>query len=169
MEDNIEFIKTYFTEEKIESLIFIFIGILSICLAFVFLFIIKYSFYKGLAYPLIIIGIIQLTVGTIIFNRSDADMKLIENYCLKEKEQVLKKELPRMEIVMKNFSFYKWIEIVLFGLGIFLFFFLRSHVSVFWKGLGLGLLIQASIMLSMDIVAEKRGQTYIEALKTINI
>ena len=78
MNNNIDFMKIFFTEEKIESLIFIFLGIIAISLAFIFLFFIKYSFYKGLAYPLLIFGIIQLTIGSLSFLKSESDMKFKE-------------------------------------------------------------------------------------------
>ena len=165
MEDNIEFIKIYFTEEKIESLFFIFLGFIAVSLAFIFLFIIKYSFYNGLAYPLLVIGIVQLTVGTSVFFRTESDIKRVEHMMQNERELIEQKELPRMEIVMKNFLIYKWIEIGLVVLSLFLLIYFRSSNQVFWKGIGLGLLIQATIMLSLDVIAEKRGQTYIDELK----
>jgi hypothetical protein len=49
----IGFEESYFKQEQIESLIFIILGILSICLALIFLGIIKYSFFKGMAVPLL--------------------------------------------------------------------------------------------------------------------
>ncbi len=165
MEDNIEFIKIYFTEEKIESLFFIFLGLIAVSLAFIFWFLIKYSFYNGLAYPLLIIGIIQLTVGTSVFFRTESDIKRVEDMIQNERELIEQKELPRMEIVMKNFLIYKWIEISLVVLSLFLLIYFRSSNQVFWKGIGFGLLIQATIMLSLDIIAEKRGQAYINELK----
>jgi hypothetical protein len=169
MQNNIEFIKIYFTEEKIESLFFIFLGFIAISLAFIFWFIIKYSFYTGFAYPLLIIGIIQLTVGTTVFFRTESDIKRVEHMIQNESELIGQKELPRMEIVMKNFVIYKWIEIVLILLGIFLYFHFRTSTQVFWKGLGLGLLIQSGIMLSLDFVAEKRGQIYANELKIVSV
>ncbi len=169
MEDNIEFIKIYFTEEKIESLFFIFLGFIAVSLAFIFWYIIKYSFYNGFAYPLLIIGIIQLAVGTSVFFRTESDIRRVENMMQNERVVIEQNELPRMELVMQNFTIYKYVEIGLIILGVFLFFYFRTSAQTFWKGLGLGLLIQAAIMLSLDVVAEKRGQTYINELKLISV
>jgi hypothetical protein len=36
-----------------------------------------------------------------------------------------------------------------------------------WKGIGLGLFIQASFMLLLDFFAENRGKTYLEFLYTL--
>ena len=169
MNNKIDFIKIFFTEEKIESLIFIFLGIIAICLAFIFLFVIKYSFYKGIAYPLLIIGIIQLTFGSLSFLKSDSDMKRKEFYNKNQTEYIIQNELPRMEIVIKNLIIYKWIEISLMLLGVFLYFCFRYSTQKFWKGLGLGLLIQALIMLSLDFVAERRSVTYLNKIKMVSV
>ena len=167
MDENIEFIKIYFTELKIESLFFIFIGVIAICLALIFWFIIKYSFYKGFAYPLLIIGIVQLTVGSIRFFKADYDVKRIEFYNVNKNEYLLQNELPRMEMVTTNFTLFIWIEIVLILLGVFLYFYFKPLNQVFWKGLGLGLFVQAVILLSLDLVAEKRNQTYMSTILKI--
>ena len=66
---------------------------------------------------------------------------------------------------MKNFIIYRWVEIGLIVLGMLLLFFGQSQ-SI-WKGLGLGLMIQSSIMLFLDYFAEVRGKEYIEFLKTL--
>lgn len=155
-----DFIKTYFTEEKIESLLFIIIGIIAITSALVFWFIIKYSLYNGMAYPLLIVGLIQLTVGSIVYLKSDKDIERVEYYINHEPDNVKSIELPRMKMVMKNFTIYKIIEMVLLVCGLVLFFHKKTSSVHFWKGLGLGLILQTSIMLTLDIIAEKRGNHY---------
>ena len=158
------FVTTYFTEEKIESLFFIIIGITSVCLALIFWFIIKYSFYNGLAFPFLLVGLIQIIVGTTVYIRSPKDIIKVEQFIRNEPQKIQTEELPRMEVVMKSFTFYKWIEIILMLTGIILFILFYNSSQTFWKGLGLGLIIQAVLMLTLDIVAEKRGRIYIQNL-----
>ena len=158
------FVTTYFTEEKIESLFFIIIGIISVCLALIFWFIIKYSFYNGLAFPFMLVGLMQIIVGTTVYIRSPKDIIKVEQFIRHEPQKIQTEELPRMEVVMKSFTFYKWIEIILMLTGIILYILFFNSSQTFWKGLGLGLLIQASLMLTLDIVAEKRGRIYIQSL-----
>ena len=169
MNTSANFVSTYFTEEKIESLFFIIIGIITISLAIIFWFIIKYSFYNGLAFPLLIVGLIQLIVGTTVYIRSPKDIIKVEQMMKQEPHKIKTEELPRMEMVMKNFTIYKWIEIALIVLGIILFALFYKSPQTFWKGIGLGLIIQAALMLTLDFVAEKRGQTYIQALTDISV
>ena len=74
-----------------------------------------------------------------------------------------------MEIVIKNLVIYKWIEISFMILGVFLYFCFMYSTQKFWKGLGLGLLIQALLMLSLNFVAEKRSVTYMDRLKMVSV
>lgn len=162
--NNVNFIHTYFTEERIESLFFIIIGSIAITLALIFLGIIKYSFFKGLAFPLLFIGIIQIIVGFNIYNRSPKDIIRVEQTVKTNKMQLQTTEIPRMKTVIKNFAIYKWIEIILIITSIFLITRFYKSPQTFWKGLGLGLLIQACLMLFLDFMAEHRAEMYLQFL-----
>ena len=162
----IDFITNYFTQEKIESLFFIMIGIVAISFSLINWFLIKYSFYKGLAYPLLIIGVIQLSVGTVVYTRTPKDIVRVEHSVQAEQFKIKTEELPRMKEVLQNFTIYKWIEVAFILIGISLFFLCKSSNTAFWKGLGLGLMIQASLMFTLDTVAEKRAAIYVNYLQT---
>ena len=161
MSSTVNFIENYFSEEKIESLFFIILGIIAITSAFIFLGIIKYSFFKGMAIPLLLIGIIQLTVGVTVYNRSPKDNMRVQQIIKNEPNKIKTEELPRMEKVMKNFTVYKWLEIILFALGFIIFIVFCKSPQSFWKGLGLALMIQAGVMFSLDLLAEQRGRDYL--------
>ena len=74
-------------------------------------------------------------------------------------------EIPRMEKVMKNFVVFRYVEICLIVLGIILMY--SSLNDTFWRGIGLGLFIQASIVLSLDFFAERRGHEYLYYLTEV--
>ncbi|MBK8140711.1 MAG: hypothetical protein IPK57_06640 [Chitinophagaceae bacterium] len=104
-------IEAYFTGEKQESLLFLFIGIAGISTAIIFFFLLKTSFYLGAAIPLLVIGLLLGIVGYTIYKRSDDDRKR-NVYAYDMNPSALKeKELPRMKKVMKNFVIYRWVEI----------------------------------------------------------
>jgi hypothetical protein len=168
MENTIHFVDVYFTEERIESLFFIIIGSITLLLSVFFLFIIKYSFFKGMSIPLLMIGLIQLTVGISVYNRSLKDIERVTYFINYKPEKIQTEELPRMEKVMNNFTIYKWIEVILIVASIILLIIFYSSPQTYWKGLALGLLIQAGIMLSLDVLAEKRGKNYMEKLQEIH-
>ena len=119
-----------------------------------------------MALALFVIAIIQLSVGYTVYKRSDDDRKR-NTYAYDLNPSDLKtKEIPRMEKVNQNFVLYRWIEIVFLLIGIILTFLYRSNTEKsFWYGLGLGLAIQAAVMLGADYFAAARAKVYINALK----
>ena len=161
-----EAIEKYFLAEKAESWVFMAIGIAGILLAIIAFFFLKTSFYKGAAMPLLLIGLLLGIIGFTIYKRSDED-RIRNVYALGMNPGELKeKELPRMEVVMKNFIVYRYVEIALAILGIALFFYFNNNqAQSFWKGVGIALAIMALLALTADYFAEKRGLIYISQLK----
>jgi hypothetical protein len=157
-----DFIKTYFTAEKNESLIFIAFGILTI--GFSLYAMLKWgdSFYKGFAVPAILIGIIQLVVGGTVYFRTGKQILQLETLYQQDKAAFFKAETPRMETVMKNFSLYKKVEVAFVAIGLLLISFVPTRE--FWVGVGAGMLLQGALMLTADIFAERRGNEYIQAI-----
>lgn len=159
-------IEKYFIAEKAESLVFLAIGFAGIVLAVVFYFGLKTNFYKGAAIPLLLVGLLMGIIGFTIYKRSDDDRKRnVYAYDMNPGE-LRNKELPRMETVMKNFVVFRYVEIALMVIGIFLFVYFKSdETKVFWKGFGMALAIMAVAALSADYFAEKRGHVYLKGLK----
>ena len=160
-------IEAYFTGEKQESLLFLFIGIAGISTAIIFFFLLKTSFYLGAAIPLLVIGLLLGIVGYTIYKRSDDDRKR-NVYAYDMNPSALKeKELPRMKKVMKNFVIYRWVEIFLFLLGTGLYiFFIRDFRQDFWRGFGFALAVMALLALTADYFAEKRGAIYLKGIES---
>jgi hypothetical protein len=158
-------IERYFTAEKNESLLFMLMGIVAIGLAIVFLLVFKTSMYKGAAIPFLIVGLIHLIVGFTVYKRSDAD-RIRNVYALDMNPSKFKTdELPRMEVVNKNFVVYRNTEIALAVLGITLFFLFRGNIDKqFWLGLGWALAIEAIVSLSADFFAERRANLYTQQI-----
>lgn len=156
-------IEKYFRAEKAESLLFVIVGLLAATFAFYFYFKQKEGFYMGMSYPLLGIALIQLVVGYTVYKRSPLDetrvKSMVESHIVKIKTE----EIPRMDVVMKNFVVYRWVEIALAFLGILLYFFFNQNDMI--KGIGVGLSIQSLFMLLLDFFAEKRGHIYLNFLK----
>ena len=160
-------IEKYFTGEKQESLLFLFIGIAGIIAAIVFFFFLKTSFYKGAAIPLFFIGILLSVVGYTVNKRSDGDrQRNVYAYDMNPSE-LKEKELPRMKTVMKNFITYRYVEIflLLVGTGLYIYF-IRDFKNDFWRGFGLALAIMAMWALMADFFAEKRGKVYTKGIES---
>ena len=155
----------YFHGEKSESYIFILMGVIAFAAALYFIFVLKTSFWKGVAIPFIVVSSLEFIVGYTIVTRSPKDILRVEKFISKEPQKIKTVEIPRMEKVMSNFILYRYVEIVLIILGVFLMY--SSMNDNLWKGIGLGLFIQASIVLCLDFFAEKRGFVYLEYLKEL--
>ncbi|MFM1793259.1 MAG: hypothetical protein RLZZ252_1613 [Bacteroidota bacterium] len=157
----------YFTGERAESYLFFVLGLLGLGLS-VYLILIKgSSFWKGFAIPFILVSVLEIIIGVTLIYRSPKDIVRVENFIKHEPSKIKTFEIPRMEKVMKNFVVFRYTEIALILIGIITYFaFARLD---FWRGLGLGLLLQASVVLTLDYFAERRGFIYLEHLnKLIN-
>ncbi len=167
-------IEKYFIAEKQESLFFMVIGLIAICIALIGLFIYKTQAFKGAAIPLIAIGLLQIAVGFTVYKRSDDDrMRVVYAYDMNPND-IKNTELPRMKVVNKNFTIYRWAEVMLAVAGfIFIFYnkYFASQVAIeaihfsFSYGLGLALALLAVIMLGADYFAEKRATIYTNQLQ----
>ena len=141
-------IEKYFIAEKQESLFFIVVGLVAICIAIIGVLIYKTPAFKGAAIPLIVIGLIQITVGFSVYKQSDDDrIRVIYAYDMNAND-IKNTELPRMKVVNKNFVIYRWIEAMLVITGfIFIFYnkYFASQLAIeifhcsFSYGLGLAL------------------------------
>lgn len=153
-----EFIRNYFTAEKNESLIFMAIGVITLTFSLYALLKWGESFYRGFAIPVILISIIQLIVGGTVYFRTDKRIRSAEALYVNSKTEFAKAETPRMQTVMENFKLYKKIEVAFVLIGLFLIFSMQQRE--FWLGVGVGMLLQGSLMLTADIFAERRGEQY---------
>jgi hypothetical protein len=157
-----QYIETYFQSERSESLVFVALGVLAVLLAGWFWFSARPEFYRGMAWPLLLVGIIQLVVGGTVYVRSPKDIVTVSEMTASAPEKIKSVEIPRMETVMKNFVIYRYVEIALMILGL-AFIMINKDIN-FWKGVGAGLFAQATLMLIADYFAEKRGKVYLQQL-----
>lgn len=157
----------YFTAEQNESLLFLFVALFATAVSIYFLFQVKTDFTRGISYSLLAIASIQFVVCFTVYFRSPMDITRVQNYLDSEPAKISEVEIPRMKTVMKSFVLYRYIEIfcAIVGLGLFFYF---PNGSVL-KGIGLGLFVQAVLMLGFDFFAERRGKEYLEFLLGLKI
>jgi len=160
-------IERYFIAEKQESLLFLIVGIVAIILAILSYFYGRTPFFKGAAMPLIIVGLIQGVVGYTVYARSDEDRKR-NVYAYDMNPTELKgTELPRMQKVNQNFVVYRWVELGLAIVSVFLLLYFRGRENgLFWYGFGMALAVQALFMLGADYFAEKRATEYTAGIES---
>lgn len=156
-------IQDYFMAEKAEALIFILVGMAACALAF-WLWSQGHRL-KAMAYPLVAIALIQFVVGGTVFLRTHQQIQDVTSHLQQSASSLKSKEVPRMETVMKAFMTYRYIEIALVALGLGLILFMRNSDTA--SAIGGGLILQAGIMLVLDLFAETRGEEYLRALRAL--
>jgi len=160
-------IEKYFIAEKQESLLFLGIGVAGIILALLFWVVLKSPLYKGTAVPLVLVGLLLGVVGYTVYMRSDSDrIRNVYAYDMNPNE-LKEKELPRMQVIMKNFIIYRYTEIGLAVIGFLMYLYFRNNsANQFWSGFGIGLFCMAILALGADYFAEKRGHVYMNGLES---
>jgi hypothetical protein len=162
-------IEKYFMAEKQESLVFLIFGIAAILLALILHFMVKTQVCRGLAVPLLVLGLMQAIAGYSVYVKSD-DQRISQVYAYDMNPDQLKTtELTRMRKVETNFALYRWIEIGLFVSGIILIIWFRSGSGkIFWLGFGISLTLMAAELFFADFIAEKRAVYYTSQLEEFN-
>jgi len=160
------YLQIYFKGEKQQSMIFMLGGILALTLGTLGMFYFETALWKGAATPFLVIGLVQLVVGSASYFRTNKQVsKLIEQ--LEDQTQIFfTEETARMEKVLKDFKTYKAVVLLFFLLG-FLFLMLGAFGGwgQFTLGSGVALLWQCGSIYLMDTLAEYRADFYKLKLK----
>ena len=156
---------SYFGAEKQESLIFVAVGLVAIGIT-VWLWLNGHRL-KSMAYPLVVIALMQIVVGASIYLRTETQLSNLSAQLAANPAALKADETTRMQTVMKNFSMYKAVEMVLLIVGVGMIAFLQRHDIA--AGIGVGLVLQAAFTLTLDSFAEARGSDYLSAIRSLAI
>lgn len=157
-------ITSYFNGEKVQCTIGAIVSLIFIAFSIFFLFQQK-AFLKGMAYAVIPLSILLLTICIGVIFRTSNDINRVTVFHKETPERIQSEEIPRMEKVMKSFGIIKKVEIAIFIIGLAL-------MIIFWrneliKGVAVGLIILSVSLYAFDHIAESRGETYIKFLKSL--
>jgi hypothetical protein len=153
----------YFLAEKAESLLFIAVGVLAMTVAAALW--VNGHRLKAMAFPLVAIALIQVVVGASVYFRTDAQLARLCRQYQSAPAEFKQAETSRMQVVMKNFTLYKWTEVALLAVGALLIVFLQRYDIA--AAVGGGLVLQSAFMLCLDLFAEARGQDYLKLLNAL--
>jgi len=154
------FITEYFGAEKIHALLLMLVGMVALALA---AWMVKHHKpLRGMAVPLVAAALIQLAVGSIVYARSDLHSSQLQQRVRQDPAEFKRAEMPRMKTVITNFALYRQIEIALLALGMAIVVLLRNREYGF--AFGLGLVLQAGILLAQDYFAVARAERYLKAV-----
>lgn len=154
----------YFAAEKAESVVFILMGVVALGVS-VWLWRTGSS-YRGMMWPLGLVALIQLGVGGSIYLRTDGQVEALTAQLASAPGAYQAAEVARMEVVMRSFALYKLIELALFAVGVGLTYAFRDRQTLY--AVGIGLVLQSSLMLVADLFAEKRGDEYLAQVRGLS-
>lgn len=153
-------IETYFNAERTTGMIFALTGLVAMVLALWGWR--QGNFLRGAAWPLLIVALVQIGVGISVWLGSHNNIVQVQKIAETQPARVMREEVPRMHAVIKNFSRNLWLEIAALAIALLLTSLAsRGH---FWQGVGIGLAIQMSIIILLDLLAKQRGTIYLNWL-----
>jgi hypothetical protein len=154
------FITEYFGAEKSHALLLMLVGMVALALAA--WMVKRHKPLRGMAVPLVAAALIQLAVGSIVYARSDLHSSQLQQRVRQDPAEFKSVEMSRMKTVIANFALYRQIEIALLALGMAIVVLLRNREYGF--AFGLGLVLQAGILLALDYFAVARAERYLKAV-----
>ena len=114
-------------------------------------------------YPLLLFGLIQLTVGSAVYIRTDKQVLQLREHMHNAPVDFRSAELARMQRVSEFLALYNAMEILVLAAGIGLTLLFRHQML--WFSIGVGMIIEAALLLVFDLFAEKRADIYIMRLQ----
>jgi hypothetical protein len=120
--------------------------------------------YRGAAFPLAIVGVVQLAAGIVLLARTDAQVAELDRRLDLGKSAFLGLEQPRMQKVRAEFGLLAVTELALMVAGIGLAAYGGARHDHPVTGIGGGLALQSAAMLAFDAQASTRADTYAAAI-----
>ena len=156
-------ITRYFAAERAESALFlgcaVAAAVVSAALGAL------HSPYRAMAWPLAAVGLVQLVVGGTVFVRTPGQVARLTGQLRASPSAYQAEEAARMGRVQRSLALYKRIEIGLLAIGLALAS-IEDYGGTLYA-VGMGLILEAGLMLFLDLRAERRGHRYLEMVKTL--
>jgi hypothetical protein len=154
----------YFNGEKLRCYTGIGIAFVSLAAALSFLSIPSLQSLSGVAYPFIGIAILELMICGAMLPKTSNNINRVSNIFQNQPERLRIEEFPRMRKVLKTLMLVKIFTVFLAMMGLLMVLLIGTNSIT--AGVGLGLLIQAVLIYSVDHVAIKSGLLYWTFLQT---
>lgn len=153
----------YFTGEKHGAIALMILGgvALTACLVLVA----TKSDYRAMAIPVGLVALLQVVIGVGLYVRTDPQVDALVAQHTAEPAAMVAAETARMDTVMRSFEIIKIVELVLIVVGVGLTHAFAHRPAI--HAVGVGLIIQATVMLVFDLTAERRAVPYVEALHAV--
>lgn len=156
-------IVSYFSGEKSGAAVLVLIGLCALSAGAAL--VLRGGGYRGAALPILLVALVELGVGIGVYARTDRQVAGILAGTEQAPQDTARAELSRMSAVMRTFEIIKIVELVIIGAGVVLVYALRRNDFAF--AAGIGCIAQGATMLLFDLIAERRAEPYVAALRTL--
>jgi hypothetical protein len=151
----------YFNGEKNAGLFLAAIGIAVVIGAMVLLR--ARPDYRSFAITLGLVALVEVAIGAGLYLKTDPQVGRLRAHLDSNASTFYADEGARMTRVQRNFVLIEYVEVVLIVLAALVAVAQkRSHTVT---GIALGLLINATLLLAFDLLAERRGATYLAVIE----
>jgi len=121
------------------------------------------SAFRAMAWPLVVLGVFQLVIGLAVALRTPGQIAPLEQGLRTAPAATVSAETQRMNTINRNFRIINMAEVAFIILGLLLAVFL-PHPGT-WSAVGLGLLVEAAVLLAFDAFAHQRALGYTKWLQ----
>jgi hypothetical protein len=153
---------TYFEGEKTAGLMLAGIGVVGLVAAAV-LYPARYDL-RALSITVAACALVELAIGVGLFLKTPSQIARLEGELHTDTAAFYAAETPRMERVQRTFMILEltWIAFISGTAIVAVAFKQRPAIH----GIALGLLVHLGSLLAFDLIADRRGAVYLEALRT---
>jgi hypothetical protein len=152
---------TYFTAERQGG--FFLVALALVSFGFAAALWANRSAFVAMAWPLLVLGSVQLVIGLVVALRTPAQVASLEQGLRTSSATTVTAEIQRMTKVTTNFRVVKVVEAAVIVVGLVLVLGL-PHPGT-WPSVGLGLLVEAAVLLAFDAFAHQRALVYTRWLR----
>lgn len=117
---------------------------------------------RAFAITLAVWGVLELAIGVGLYLKTDPQVATLLGGLGNDGAAALRTEHGRMTIVQRNFVYIEYVELTVSIGAVLVAAFLKTRLTP--SGIALGLAINVAVLLAFDIIAERRGATYLAAL-----
>lgn len=153
--------EAYFHAERAGGMVFVLLGVVAIGVA---VWSWRYgAFWRGAAWPLVLVALLQIGVGASVWWRSPQDLARVRQLVVSERLRVDSEEIPRVQQVVREFARNRWIEFALIAVGLLMA--ALAPRGTFWQGIAVGQVLQVGLVCFVDWFGERRAAAYLAWLQ----
>jgi hypothetical protein len=156
-----DIVMTYFNGEKQAGLLLIAVGAVGIAAAV--LFVQPRWGLRSLAITLGLLALAEIALGAGLYLRTDSQVNGLMTQLTSDRARFDSDERARMVRVQRNFVVIEYVEVAVIIIGAVIAITQKHRPGV--TGVALGLLVNGAVLLAFDLVAERRGAVYLQAVE----